>query len=43
MEAKGIEVGNGVKGKKYDNGKLYEFIHITNCFPGLRGKDKKLN
>lgn len=41
MKNKGIEVGSGVKGKKYDNSDVYELIHIVNCFPELREKKKK--
>ena len=41
MKDKGIEVGSGVPNKKYDNGEVYELIHIANCFPELReGKSK---
>ena len=40
MKAKGIEAGNGVPDKNYDNEDVYEFIHITNCFPELREKGK---
>ena len=39
MKAKGIEVGSGVKDKKYDSKEVYELIHIINCFPELREKD----
>ena len=39
MKAKGIEVGSGVKDKKYDSKEVYELIHIANCFPELREKD----
>tara|TARA_Y200000002_G_C22297625_1_gene503154 strand:- start:131 stop:331 length:201 start_codon:yes stop_codon:yes gene_type:complete len=41
MQAKGIEVGSGVQGKKYDSEEVYELIHIANCFPELREKDNK--
>ena len=39
MQAKGIEVGSGVQGKKYDSEEVYELIHIANCFPELREKE----
>ena len=41
MQAKGIEVGSGIPGKLYDNSEVYELIHIANCFPELREKNKK--
>ena len=41
MKAKGIEVGSGVPGKKYNSEEVYELIHIANCFPELRKKTKK--
>ena len=40
MKAKGIEVGSGVPGKKYDSEEVYELIHIANCFQELREKGK---
>ena len=40
MKAKGIEVGSGVPNKKYDSDEVYELIHIANCFPELRDKEK---
>ncbi len=40
MKAKGIEVGSGVPDKEYDSEEVYELIHIANCFPELREKDK---
>ena len=40
MKAKGIEVGSGVPNKKYDSAEVYELIHISNCFPELREKEK---
>ena len=40
MKDKGIEVGSGVLDKKYDSEEVYELIHIANCFPELRKKDK---
>ena len=40
MKAIGIEVGSGVPNKKYDSEEIYELIHIANCFPELRNKDK---
>ena len=40
MKAKGIEVGSGVLNKKYDSEEVYELIHIANCFPELREKNK---
>ena len=36
MKAKGIEAGSGVPDKKYENGEVFELIHIANCFPELR-------
>jgi len=41
MKEKGIEVGSGIPNKKYDSKEVYELIHITNCFPELREKNKK--
>ena len=41
MKAKGIELGSGVPNKKYDSQEVYELIHISNCFPELREKNKK--
>ena len=38
MKEKGIEVGSGIPGKKYDNKEVYELIHIANCFPEFRQK-----
>ena len=38
MKAKGIEVGSGISGTKYDSQEVYELIHIANCFPELREK-----
>ena len=43
MKAKGIEVGSGVPGKRYDSEEVYELIHIANCFPELRNKRKVNN
>ena len=40
MKNIGIDVGSGVPGKKYDNTEVYELIHIANCFPKLRNKNK---
>ena len=40
MKAKGIEVGSGVRNKKYDSEEIYELIHIADCFPELREKRK---
>ena len=40
MKDKGIEVGSGVPGKKYDSEEVYELIHIANCFPELRKESK---
>ena len=40
MKANGIEVGSGVPNKKYDSAEVYELIHIANCFPELREKEK---
>ena len=41
MKEKGIEVGSGIPNKKYDSKEVYELIHIANCFPELREKNKK--
>ena len=41
MQALGIEVGSGVPNKEYDKKEVYELIHIANCFPELREKNKK--
>ena len=41
MKAKDIEVGSGVPNKKYDSKEVYDLIHIANCFPELREKNKK--
>ena len=38
MKERGIEVGSGIPNKKYDNREVYELIHISKCFPELRGK-----
>ena len=38
MKERGIEVGSGIPGKKYDSQEVYELIHITNCFTELRVK-----
>ena len=38
MKERGLEVGSGIPNKKYDNNKVYELIHIANCFPELREK-----
>ena len=43
MKAKGIEVGSRIPDKKYDSEKVYELIHIANCFPELREKRKVKN
>ena len=40
MKARGIEVGSGVRNKKYDSEEIYELIYIANCFPELREKGK---
>ena len=41
MKEKGIEVGSGIPNKKYDSQEVFELIHIANCFPELREKNKK--
>ena len=41
MKEKGIEVGSGITNKKYDSKEVYELIHIANCFPELKKKNKK--
>ena len=38
MKERGIEVGSGIPGKKYDSQEVYELIYITNCFTELRVK-----
>ena len=38
MKERGIEVGSGIPNKKYGSKKVYELIHIANCFPELREK-----
>ena len=40
MKERGINVGSGVPNKKYDSREVYELIHIVNCFPELRKKNK---
>ena len=40
MKAIGVEVGSGIPNKNYDNKEVYELIHIANCFPELREKNK---
>ena len=40
MKEKGIEVGSGIRNKKYDNKEVFELIHIASCFPELREKKK---
>ena len=42
MKARGIEVGSDVPNRKYDSKDLYELIHIVNCFPELREKNKNI-
>ena len=42
MKALGIEVGSGITNKKYDSKEVYELIHIVNCFPELREKNKNI-
>ena len=41
MKERGIDVGSGIPNKKYDSQEVYELIHIANCFPELREKNKK--
>ena len=36
MKEDGIEVGSGIPNKKYNSKKIYELIHIANCFPESR-------
>ena len=43
MKDKGIEVGSGVPDKRYDSEEVYVLIHIANCFPELREKQKVNN
>ena len=40
MKAKGIEPGSRVPNKKYESKEVYDLIHIANCFPKLREKDR---
>ena len=42
MKERGIEVGSGIPNKKYDSREIYELIHISKCFQGLREKNKKV-
>ncbi len=42
MKEKGIEVGSGIRNKKYDSKEVCELIHIGNCFPELRGGKKDI-
>ena len=42
MKDLGIEVGSGIPNKKYDSREVYELIHISKCFQGLREKNKKV-
>ena len=42
MKERGIEVGSGIPNKNYDSKEVYELIHITNCFPELREKNRKI-
>ena len=42
MKDKGIEVGSGIPNKQYDSKEVYELIHIANCFPELRKKNKNI-
>ena len=41
FKAKGLVVESGVPNKKYDSKEVYDLIHIANCFPELREKNKK--
>ena len=36
----GIDEGSGVTGKKFNNKEFCGLIHIANCFPELRNKNK---
>ncbi len=38
MKERGIEIGSGIRNKKYDSKEVYELIHIANFFPELREK-----
>ena len=38
MKVKEIEVGSGVRNKKYNSEEIYELIHISSYFPELRVK-----
>ncbi len=42
MQERGIEVGSGIPNRIYYNIEVYELIHIANCFPELREKNKKI-
>ena len=42
MNALGIKVGSGIPNKEYDSKEVYELIHILNCFPELREKNKNI-
>ena len=42
MKIRGIDVGSGIPDKEYDNKEVLELILITNCFPELRNKSKKV-
>ena len=42
MKAIGIEVGSGIPNKKYNSEEVFELIHIANCFPELREKNKQI-
>ena len=42
MKERGIEVGSGIPNKKYDSNEIYELIHIANCFPELRERNKNI-
>ena len=42
MKALGVEVGSGITNKEYYSKEVYELIHIANCFPELREKNKNI-
>ena len=44
MKAKNIKVGSGVPNKSYykESEEVNQLIRITNCFPELRNKNKKI-
>ena len=41
MKDKGIVIGSGIPGKRYNQTEVRDLIKITNCFPELR-KSKRV-